>query len=60
MKIITIKDAIIDGKFLKKGSEMDVDKERSREFMVLGIIENSGKIQIKQAILKPTETRKRK
>ena len=60
MKITTIKDAVIDGKFVRKGTQMEVDKERGREFMVLGIIENSGKIQIKQAILKPTETRKRK
>ncbi len=60
MKITTIKDAEIDGKFVRKGTQMEVDKERGREFMVLGIIENSGKIQIKQAILKPTETRKRK
>jgi hypothetical protein len=60
MKIITIKDAIIDGKFLKKGSEMDVDKERQREFKVLGIIENPEGMEIKKAVLMPTEKRKRR
>lgn len=58
-EVILIKDFILDGKLLKKGHVLLVDKERERELKVHGVIENDLKIETAKMIITNKETRKK-
>jgi len=55
---ILIKDYVLDGKMLKKGALLDLDRERERELKICGAIDNDN-IIVEQAVLITTnkETR---